>query len=199
MKKILTSTIFSLFIVLSLVSAQTTTNKEKKEISKTPSQILVATVNIYNATSQDLGNNSYKVSFQIHNRVGIQSDIRYGLELVNASTSEILDSKLENKSITLGENSSKDIEMTYTVPNFIPNGKYKLLIVAKNQNGLPLAYLPAGFPERIITVNESLYSLNIEKCTLKINEDASTTAIHTNTEGVNILSSQSGWLRKLRC
>lgn len=192
MKKILTSIVLTLAIFIGITNAQTT-NKEIKKAEPTTKNdsMLVATVNIYNATNTDMGNNTYKVSFQIYNRVGIQSNIRYGLQLVTASGSAVTDTQLSNEALTLGERDSRNLEMTYSVPGFIPNGEYKLVIVAQNQNGLPLAYMPAGFPERIIKVNKSIYSLGVEECSLKVLNNASGSISYKAMQGVDILPTEN--------
>ncbi|MEI6352974.1 MAG: hypothetical protein WCO35_03530 [Candidatus Nomurabacteria bacterium] len=192
MKKILTI-LLSALMVVSFASAATkttaTTTKTTTQ-SKNTSSVLVATVNIYNATNTMKDLNNYLVSFQLYNRVGIQSGIRYGIELVDASTSKIIDTQLANESVTLGEKESKDIKMNYSIPNFITSGNYKMVIVAENQNGLPLAYVSAGYPERIINIANNYIAPSIDNCFLTVENDSSTTAKYTNIQGVDILPTE---------
>ena len=196
-KKNVIKIILSFVLILNLTNTQAATKSKTAVATKTAattatksSLMLLATVNIYNATSTDLGNNNYSISFQISNRNGIQSGIRYGVELINASTSEIVDTKLSDTALTLGESGSKDIKMDYSVPEYVKNGEYKLVIVSQNANGLPLAYMPAGFPEKIISVTQNVYSLGIDNCTLQVSDDASTTVKYTALQGVDILPSE---------
>lgn len=193
MKKI-TTIFFSslLFTSLALVSAQNTASSSAstKAVATSASSMTVATVNIYNATSTKISTSTYSVSFQIFNRVGIQSNIRYGLEFVNAKTNEILDRKLSNEALTLGESDSKDLKMIYTIPGFIANGDYKLMIVAENQNALPLAYMPSGFPERTITVSTNYDNglLGLDKCFVYVGDNQSKK--YTLAQGVDTLNTE---------
>ena len=189
MKKTLTILLSTLLIISFVgVKAKTTTNT-KTQTTNT-SAVLIATVNVYNATNTKIDANNYSVSFQINNRNGIQSDIRYGLELVDASTSAVIDTQLANESLTLGPSGSKNIEVKYTLPNFIISGNYKLMVVVKNQNGLPLAYVPAGFPERIIAINNNYMAPSIDNCSLSIKGDASYTK-NTIGQNISVLSNQT--------
>lgn len=166
MKKIF-FTLSLLVLALSLYSAQTLA--QAKPIVTTQAT-LVATVNIYNATNTKINANSYRISFKLDNREGVQGDIRYGLELSEKETGKVVDLDLVNEALTLGVNSSKDITLDYTLPNFIANGIYKLLIIAKNSSGLPLATSPIGFPEEFITIeNNSSQNFSLTNCSLSVN------------------------------
>lgn len=162
MKKIILSTItslliFSLFLTNSLAQKATTT-----QTTTNTKSMLVATVNIYNATNTKVGD-TYNISFDLSNREGIQSDIRYGVELINKDNNQIADLDLVNTALTLGENSSKNISLSYTVPNYIPNGTYKLMIISQNASGLPLAIVPAGYPETVVNIDNNK-SVSLENC-----------------------------------
>lgn len=190
MKKILTIALSTLLIISFVgVNAKTATTTKTPTTTKT-SSVLVATVNVYNATTTKIDENNYSVSFQIFNREGIQSNIRYGLQLVDASTSVVVDTQLSNESLTLGPGGSKNIEVKYTLPKFLISGNYKLAIVVKNQNGLPLAYMPAGFPEKIITIKNNYISPNIDSCSLSIKGDASSTNYKAE-QGITVLPDQT--------
>lgn len=162
MKKIILSTItslliFSLFLTNSLAQKATTT-----QATTNTKSMLVATVNIYNATNTKVGD-TYNISFDLSNREGIQSDIRYGVELINKDNNQIADLDIVNTALTLGENSSKNISLSYTVPNYIPNGIYKLMIISQNASGLPLAIVPAGYPETVVNIDNNK-SVSLENC-----------------------------------
>ena len=187
MKKILTI-LLSTLLIISFVGVKVkaaTASKTTTPIKTTA--LLVATVDVYNATSTKIDADNYSVSFQIYNHEGIQSNIRYGLQLLDASTSAIIDTQLANEALTLGPQGSKNIQIKYTLPKFIISGKYKLMIVVKNQNGLPLAYMPAGFPERIITINNNYIAPTIDGCYLSIKGDASSTK-YASEQGISISS-----------
>ncbi len=145
------------------VSAQIPENAEMDTV-------LMATVNIYNATNTKINNKTYSISFDLTNREGIQPNIRYGVQLIRAYTNKPIDMYLVNESISLGENDKKNLTIEYTLPGYIPDGDYRLLIVTQNQNGLPLATSPIGFPEKLINITNTS-GINIDKCILFVNEE----------------------------
>ncbi len=185
MKKLLTGFIFSLlaFAIWTNISfAQST----EPQIVKT---MLVATVNIYDATNTKINNNTYNISFRLKNKTGIQPDIRYGVQLIKKSTGEVVDMDLSNEAITLGEGESKTINTTYTIPSYIPNGVYKINIVSQNASGIRLSSSPIGFPEKLITIDNDANGININNCYLTIPTDATSTKYNIN-QGIDIFSNE---------
>ena len=168
MKKIL-SVFLSTLMMLTFASGQVKNASTTKTTST--GGVLLATVNVYNATSTPVNKDEYSVSFQIYNRVGTQSNIRYGLELVNSYDQKIVDTQLSNESLTLGTNQSIDLKMNYKIPGFISSGNYKLIIVVKNQNGLALATTPIGYPEKIITVTDKSFAPELNNCLITRKDD----------------------------
>ncbi|MEA4910900.1 hypothetical protein SDC9_21738 [bioreactor metagenome] len=162
------------------VVAQTTASvpETKMEVVK------LATVNIYDATSTKINNKTYSVSFVFTNREGIQPNIRYGIQLIRRYNNKPIDIYLVNKAITLGENDQKEITLEYTIPDYISDGVYRMLIVAQNQNGLLLATSPTSFPEKYITIENSS-GLDVDKCYLKVEGDDPNTT-YAFGEGVTI-------------
>lgn len=187
MKKI-TTILLSGFLIVGFSFASAATNTKTTKATSTPvakqNAMLVATVSVYSASTTMIDDSNYSVYFQIYNRVGTQSNIRYGLELTNTYDSKIYDSQLANESLTLRDSQTIEINMAYKVPNFIPNGNYKLTIVVKNQNGLPLAYVPAGFPEKVITVNNKVSAPIISGCSLSVSSNEGK-FINTQNIGTN--------------
>lgn len=154
---------FFVFANTTKVDAQTTADvpEMKMEVIQT------ATVNIYNATSTKINNKTYSISFVFTNREGIQPNIRYGVQLIRRYNNKPIDMYLVNEAITLGENDQKEITMEYTVPDYVSDGVYRMLIVAQNQNGLLLATSPTSFPEKYITIENSS-GLDVDKCYLHV-------------------------------
>ncbi len=192
MKKIITILLSGFMIVgFSNVYAAATSNTSTTTKKASSQAVTVATVNIYNPKTTKTNGSQYSIFFDIYNRVGIQSDIRYGIELINIDTSTIVDTNLSNESLTLKEKETKGMVINYTIPGFIPSGNYKLAIVAQNKNGLPLAYMPASFAENaIIKVNNDSQDLAINNCVLTIFNDASSTAMYKNDQGVDIMPNE---------
>ncbi len=185
MKKLLSVFIFLLLIFvykISFVNAQ----NNNLEITRS---FVVAYVGIYNATNTKINNDSYNISFTLENEQGIQSDIRYGIVLEEKITGKILDMQLSNESITLKENASKSINIKYSIPTFVPDGIYKISIVAQNASGIPLGKSPIGFPEKYITISKNTSSVSLNSCYLYVGNDSSNTK-YTISQGVDITSNE---------
>ncbi len=180
--KIISVGILALFVFFGVNTTRAQTADDPAEIQM--EVIKVSTVNIYNAENTKLNNRTYSISFALTNREGIQPDIRYGIQLIRKYGSKPIDMYLANEAITLGEEDAREITIEYTIPNYIPDGIYRMLIVAQNQNGMLLATSPIGFPEKDITIENSS-GLNIDKCYLRIaGEDPDTK--YAFGEGVTI-------------
>ena len=191
MKKIITTLLFGFLIVsFSNVYAATTSKSTASTTNPTLKTVTVATVNIYNPKSTKISDTQYTVSFDLFNRVGIQSNIRYGVQLVDADKYELLDTQLLNESLTLKERETKSVSINYTVPGFVPAGNYKLVAVAQNQNGLPLAFMPVTAGDTTVKVESNSQSLAINNCILTILNDASSTAKYNNLQGVDIIPTE---------
>lgn len=162
-----------------------TVKAQTEEESTVPKSVLMATVNIFNSTNTKTGTNSYSISFQIHNRVGIQPNIRYGIGLIDVESKLMVDLQLVNEAITLGENEGRDITLDYTIPGFIPDGIYKIVVTAQNQNGLPLATRPIGYPEKYVTIQNNNGGVLFEDCFLTVDGDE-TGAKFNNIQGVDL-------------
>ncbi len=90
------------------------------------------------------------------------------------------------------EKETRALTINYKIPGFVTNGNYKLVIVAENQNGLPLAYVPADMTkDSIINVSNSSQYLSIDNCILTILNDASSTAKYKSNEDVDIMPNES--------
>ena len=148
---------------------------------KKTNSILVATVNVYNATSSKIDDNTYKISYDIWNTNNIQSGVRYGISLKNASTSQDIDTFLENKSITLLANNPQKVEIDYTLPAYLPTGTYTINAVSRNANGLPLANVPVITN---IVINNDVV-LDFKSCTTN-NTQNGAGAVLKSGESVNI-------------
>lgn len=152
--------------------------------------VVLANVEIYNTNNKKIDDNTYSISFSLFNDVGIQSNIRYGIQLVDADNRPI-DMHLANEAITIGEKESVDLSINYTIPSYVENGTYRLMVVAQNQNGLPLAFLPAGFPEPIINIQGRTIYPQIENCYLVVDGEDFETQRYTLNQGVDVVSDEN--------
>lgn len=155
------------FLNFQAVRAQTVNQPEE------PETVLMATVNIFNPESKKTGSVSYSISFQIHNRVGVQPDIRYGISLIDTESQVTVDLQLVNEAITLGEDEGIDVTLDYTIPSFIPDGVYRLEITAQNQNGLLLATSPISYPKKNIAIKNSNTEVSLDNCVLNVEREDS--------------------------
>ncbi len=135
MKKILRT--FFVFLILSLVLPVSIFAEEVKKVSE---PILLADVNITDAKIVSQDGNNFKISFNITNGKGIQSGVKYGVELnsyVNGSY-EVVDQKIYDESLSISEDSSVLKEVSYVSPNVF-DGEYTLFITISNESDFPFA------------------------------------------------------------
>lgn len=193
MKKLITI-LLSGFLIVSFSNvhaAVTTSTTSLPKAASSAKAVTVATVNIYNPKTTKINEGEYSISFDLFNRVGIQSNIRYGVELINTDKFAVVDTNLSNESLTLKEKETKNITINYRIPGFVTNGNYKLMLVAENQNGLPLAYVLADLSkDSIIKIDNSSQNLSINNCILTIFNDASSTAKYNSSQAVDIMPTE---------
>ncbi len=183
-KKIFSLTL-AIALALSIFNLNTTkAQTEIPEGSELMEMIQMATVNIYDVASTKINSKTYRISFLLSNREGIQPNIRYGIKLVRRYSSDPVDLRLANQEIALGENDQKEITMEYSIPDYISDGVYRMLIVAQNQNGLLLASSPTSFPEKFIVIENSA-GLDLENCYLQVEGEGSDIT-YTIRQGVTI-------------
>src|SRR3989344_5922984 len=134
--------VIALFFLPGIVFAQAPASKN------TPTQvapITIATVNIQNAKIISQEGNTLNISFDLTNREGMQSGVRYAVALV-ATTTEgqfLADEKVYPDTLTLAEHSSTPVDITYTAPEAL-SGTFTVLLSSSNDSGLPLALHPIG-------------------------------------------------------
>lgn len=138
--------VFFIFGISSFVNAQGEVkdfqnNKEQVDITEThDNAMVVATVNIYNPIIISQDNNKFTISFDLYNRVGHQSDIKYAIQLVknDKDVQSIVDEEIYQETLSLGENQVITKEIIYQAPGYL-SGNFKMAVVAKSGNGFPFA------------------------------------------------------------
>ncbi|MES2930865.1 MAG: hypothetical protein V4665_03735 [Patescibacteria group bacterium] len=144
----------------------------------------IATVNIQDAQIVSQNGNDLTVSFTLSNREGMQTGVKYGIQLVSETKAQrsIVDEKVYDESLTLNENSSFKKEITYTTPSYL-NGDYSLFVTSRNASGFPFGVAFAGK----ITFSSSVKSFDIveDSCYLKVEGEKSNTR-YGLLEGVDI-------------
>ncbi len=155
--------------------------------STTPqSQVItVATVNIQNATITGQNGNTVNFTFDITNRVGVQTQIKYGVMLVKQSgaTQEVLDTKVYDETVSLGENDHKHITASYIAPASA-SGTYMFVAEAKNSEGLMLGIDPIG--KVTFTATSGAIEIDPASCYLTVEGDTSNTK-YALVQGVDVL------------
>ena len=139
----------SLFLSTTSFAQSVTTTKTTTPVivdfPAAPKPTTLATVNIvdYKITSQK--NNTFNISFVLSNGVGVQSGVKYGVQLLGSNTSGqyIADEKVYSDSLSLSENSNLPKSIVYTAPSML-SGSYDLFLVSKNESGFPFAQVSLG-------------------------------------------------------
>ncbi|GEM_PF-2419095 len=159
MKKILSCNklilvLFTLFICTQNVVAAEPTSITQASIApivtpttspvNTGDVVVVATVNIFNAKIISQAGNTFKVSFDISNRVGVQAGVKYAISLVNLKDGSNIDTKIYDETLALGENETIHKEVVYSVPAHVVSDIYKVILESKSIGGLPLANVSLG-------------------------------------------------------
>ena len=182
--------ILSMFLSLSVVSAQSITPFDPSTSTSTPTKaITLATVNIYNATSTQK-DNTLTISFDITNRVGVQPGVKYGIVLTkdNKGSQTVIDEYVSPETLNLGENSSIHKVVTYTVPANI-FGTYSVWISSKNNSGFPFGLSSVG-NVTLKSSNMGFVSIIPESCFLTVKDEKGSP--HYNAlQGVDISSNEN--------
>lgn len=170
----------SIFVSLAQQSATQSSTSTHQPV------IVVATVNIYNATSTQKVN-EITVSFDITNRIGIQPGVKYSLVLVKETKEgqTVMDEHVYDEVLNLGENSSIHKTIVYNTPTNI-EGEYKLFVSSKNTSGFPFGL---GFAGRVFLKKNNNTSSGItidtSSCFLTV-ENEKSGAKYNPLQGVDI-------------
>ena len=170
--------------IINYASAATTATT-----TNTMQAVTVATVNVYNAKIDSQTGNTVNVSFDLTNRAGIQPQIKYAVMIIKqtSSTQTLIDEKVYNDIISLGENDKRHITATYTAPASL-NGTYMLLIDTENESGFPFGITPVS--QVTFTGSGSYLSIDPSASYLTVTQDATTTNYNL-LQGVDIKSSEN--------
>ncbi len=101
--------------------------------------IAIANVNIQNVKLLNQEGNTFTIGFDVTNTQGVQSGVRYGVELVQKTKDGqfVADRMIYDEVLTLTEQSSFSRSVVYRAP-LVLAGEYALLISASNMQGFPL-------------------------------------------------------------
>ncbi len=105
--------------------------------------VVVATVNAYSAKIVNQNGNAFDISFDLNNREGTQSGIKYAIELTKGKDNQPIDETVYQDVINLGVDQTISKQFTYTAPLYL-SGDFNLALSVKNENGLPLSNVSLG-------------------------------------------------------
>lgn len=164
------------------VIAETLPAQEKSE-SKT---IVLAKVNVQDASIVSQEENTLVLSFNINNREGAQSGVKYGVRLVEkiGNQQKTIDEFVYPEILSIPTNSNIPKTIKYTAPASI-DGTYYVYISARNYSGLPLGSIEVGkatFTKQLNTVE-----ILAESCSTEIVRAGSVIENNTNQ---NIVSKE---------
>ncbi len=181
--------IFALSISYGQVYAQTPPNTSSIANVKPTNGVLVASVNLTNAKIILQDKNTFKIYFEISNGAGLQTGVKYGLQLISngPGSQYIADEKVYDESLNLGENSITVKNITYTAPENL-NGSYTLMLSVKNASNFPFAIASLG--EVKLSATEKGVYIDPASCYLSI-QNAKDSKHYTLTQGIDISSDQN--------
>ena len=176
-------------IVLLVLSTETLA---QSPANTTPQAVVVADVNIYNSKIISQNDNAIVIGFDLDNQIGIQPDIRYGIQLVKTgdqdSSGAIADTYIYPETINLAENTRIHRQVSYNVPSGL-RGKYVLRVVSRNSSGLMLGLNNIG---QITLAGNPTTAIEVlpETCSLSIQGDENKTK-YSLRQGVDINAEES--------
>jgi hypothetical protein len=136
---------FSLLLVAPAFAATTPTAKTSPSVAPAPKVFLLATVNISNYKIVSQNDNIFQISFALTNRVGVQTGVKYGIQLVSSTgkNTTIVDEKIYSDSLTLPDDSYISKDIIYEAPKTL-SGDYNLFLTSSNESGLTFGIVPLG-------------------------------------------------------
>jgi hypothetical protein len=163
----------------------TSVNAQKSEQTQENQAVTVATVNIYNAALVNQSENGeLSIAFELNNREGIQSNIKYAVNLIQQTKDKsiLMDQQVYDEQVTLGQGETKQKKIIYAPPYFL-GGTYQLMIEARNTDGLTLGLADAG--SVLLSGNGQNVIIYQDSCYLTIEGDKENKH-YTLSQGVNI-------------
>ncbi|KKR20858.1 MAG: hypothetical protein UT50_C0015G0011 [Candidatus Moranbacteria bacterium GW2011_GWA2_39_41] len=130
---------------------------------------LIATTNLYDAKVVSQDGNKIKLAFDINNRDGIQSDIRYAVSLLKLDKDgQVIDEQgLKNyqEVIAVGQGETIKKEIVYDAPEYL-FGEYMIAIYLKSGDSLILGLGRAG--KVVLNGSAGYLSIDRNSCYIKV-------------------------------
>lgn len=177
--------IIGLVIFATFFAVNSYAEEEKPEVEgKT---VTLAKVNLQGAKIISQEGNTINISFNLNNREGAQSGVKYGIKLLEIAEGRdmVREEYVYPEILSLPSNSITEKTISFT-PSFNIKGEYEVIISAKNYSGLPLGVGNLGkvtFTEQQKTVEiiSETCSTFVEKSGNKVpNANTNTLVVSTN-------------------
>lgn len=130
-----------------------------------PEVVVLATVDIINAKMISQENGELKISFGLSNAIGVQDGVKYAVELRNIENGQLIDRKIFDEVLVLGERQTVEREVVYVVPKQL-SGKFRVLLASQNEKGFSFGAMIVGDVE--VQGTEKGISLDASGCFLKV-------------------------------
>jgi len=137
------SSILSVFVLFSIIASPVLALGADTPTNLVPDSTLVATVNINDAKIFSQEKNIFKIGFSLSNREGLQTGVKYGVQLIPDGANYIADEKVYDESLTLAENTTQKIDLVYEAPGQL-SGSFTLLLSSKNESGFSFGIKSLG-------------------------------------------------------
>ena len=147
----------------------------------------IASTDVYNVQILENNGTEVTVSFDVYNKEGIQSQIKYAAKLFKETenSSQLVDFKVYDELLSVGNEEQIHREIRYELPNYL-NGKFKLYIELQNSEGMLLSLSPAGDVD--LKPANGYISIDESSCYLFIGEDSQNK--YNLVQGVDVASSE---------
>lgn len=159
------------FLLLSTPSIASTIPENSKNSDEA---VVIATVNIQNAKILSQEGNNFNLSFDISNREGVQSGVKYSVKLMKILSSKdylIADEFVFPDVFSISENTTISKNISYIASPSL-SGDYNMIISLKNYSGLPLGSVNLGNVK--LTSLSKTAGIIPETCSLSTKEGSQT-------------------------
>lgn len=125
-------------VILSTFFASNVLAEDEKPAAENKS-IVLAQVNLQDAKIISQKENTLEISFNLNNREGAQSGVKYGVKLIETVDGKQVTAEeyVYPEVLSLAENTTTEKIISFT-PSFNIKGEYEVVVSARNYSGLPL-------------------------------------------------------------
>ena len=172
--------VIGLVILSTFFASNVLAENEKPEA--TTNKVTLAQVNIQDVKIISQKENTLEISFNLNNRDGAQSGVRYGVKLIESVGGRLktVEEYVYPEVLSLAENTTTEKTISYT-PSFSIKGEYEVVVSARNYSGLLLGAFNLG--KVVFTEQPKTIEIISETCSTSI-ERANKSAVDKNTQTI---------------